>query len=60
MTIKTMRTVFCSIALLLALASPIFAQPARRGVEPDESDRPKIDVEAWIGDRWVPLNPIRA
>ena len=55
MTIKTMRTVFCSIALLLALASPIFAQPARRGVEPDESDRPKIDVEAYtINITFVP------
>ena len=46
-----MRNVICSTIVVLVLASSAFAQPARRAaVVEDESDRPRIDVEAYTVD----------
>src|SRR6185295_12320174 len=52
MTLKIMRNVVCAamglILVVLSLSVPALAQPARRVATADEqSDRPKIDVEAY-------------
>jgi len=47
MTTKAMTNVFCSITVSLLLGSSMYAQPSRRAAASDESDRPKIDVEAY-------------
>ena len=45
-----MRNVLYSSIVALALASSVMAQPARRVVAADDSDRPKIDVETYKVD----------
>ena len=45
-----MRNVLYSSIVALALASSVMAQPARRVVPADDSDRPKIDVETYKVD----------
>src|SRR5688572_33276137 len=41
-----MRNALSSFLVLLALSSSLIAQPAQRNV-PEESDRPRIDVESY-------------
>jgi aminopeptidase N len=52
MTLKNTKNVVCSIMgsmlVVLSISSPALAQPARRvATTNDQSDRPKIDIEAY-------------